>query len=92
MERTIERTNRLQEQLQAMASAGPLKRLGLMITDLDPQIAERTLDSYEPAAPLTSEALVVGGLAAVFGWAGTHLAIWPFRRRSRPEPHAVRSA
>ncbi len=80
MQRTIARTSRLEQQLSAMASAGPLKRLTLMITDLDPQIAERTLNSYEPAAPLTSEALVVGGLAAVSGWGVTHLIGWPFRR------------
>ena len=92
MVRTIARANHLQGQLQAMASAGPLKRLGLMITGLDPKIAERTLDSYEPAAPLTSEALVVGGFAAVSGWAATHLVAWPFRRRSRLRTQAARSA
>ncbi len=92
MERTIERTDRLEEQFKAMASAGPLERLFAMIEDLDPEIARRTLDNYEPAAPLTFEAAAVGGGAAVFGWAATHLCAWPFRRRSRLRTQAARSA
>ncbi len=83
MERTIERAARLQEQLEAMASAGPLKRLYVTIKDFDPQIAQRTIDNYEPATPLTFEALVTAGVAALVGWAATHLCAWPFRRRSR---------
>ena len=80
---TINRANRLEEQLQAMTSAGPLMRLFVMAKDFDPQIAESTLDNYEPAAPLTFEALMAAGLAAVWGWAATHLIAWPLRRRSR---------
>ncbi len=81
--KTIDRANRLEEQLQAMTSAGALKRLYVMATNFDPEIAESTLDNYEPAAPLTFEALVAAGLAAVCGWAATHLTAWPLRRRSR---------
>lgn len=80
IERIIERRDRLQEQLAAMTSAGPLMRLLVMVEDFDPGIAGRTLDAYEPAAPLTFEAAVVGILAAIFGWAATHLVAWPFRR------------
>jgi Protein of unknown function (DUF2937) len=83
MEGTISRANRLKEQLQAMTSAGRFKRLYVMAKDFDPQIAESTLDNYEPAAPLTFEALVAAGLAAVWGWGATHLIAWPLRRRSR---------
>jgi exonuclease VII large subunit len=83
MVETINRANRLNEQLQAMTSAGPLKRLYVMAKDFDPQIAESALDNYEPAAPLTFEALVAAGLAALSGWAATHLIAWPLRRRSR---------
>jgi hypothetical protein len=83
MAETIDRANRLAGQLQAMASAGPLMRLFVMAKDFDPQIAESTLNTYEPAAPLTFEALMAAGLAAVWGWAATHLIAWPLRRRSR---------
>jgi hypothetical protein len=67
-----------------MADAGPLKRLAT-VADLDPEIAERTLDAYEPAAPLTGEALTMAGAAGALGWAATHVAGRPFRRRSRPQ-------
>jgi hypothetical protein len=83
MAETIDRDNRLKAQLQAMTSAGPLTRIYVMAKDFDPQIAESTLDSYEPAAPLSTEALMAAGLAAVGGWAATHLIAWPLRRRSR---------
>lgn len=83
MARTIERAFRLEDQQTAMASAGPLRRLAVMIEDFDPQIARRALDNFEPAAPLTFEAAIVGSLAAIFGWGATHLCAWPFRRRTR---------
>ena len=83
MAETIHRDNKLSEQLQAMAAAGPLKRLYVMAQDFDPQIAQSTLDNYEPAAPFTFEALTAAGLGAVWGWIATHLVAWPLRRRSR---------
>ena len=83
MVETIDRANRLEGQLQAMALAGPLMRLFVMAKDFDPQIAESTLETYEPAAPLTFEALVAAGVAAVWGWGATHLIAWPLKRRSR---------
>ena len=39
MAETIDRANRLEGQLQAMASAGPLMRLFVMAKDFDPEIA-----------------------------------------------------
>jgi hypothetical protein len=80
---TISRANRLKDQLEAMTAAGRFKRLYVMAKDFDPQIAQSALDNYEPAAPLTFEALVAAVLAAVSGWAATHLIAWPLRRRSR---------
>jgi hypothetical protein len=82
MAQTIDRARRLEEQIQAMASAGPLKRLYVMVKDFDPQIARRTFDDFEPAAPFSFEAATAAGLAAAWGWAATHLCAWPFRRRS----------
>jgi hypothetical protein len=81
MAQTIDRARRLEEQLEAMTSAGPLKRLYVMAKDFDPQIARRALDNFEPAAPLSLEAAAAAGLAAAWGWAATHLCAWPFRRR-----------
>jgi hypothetical protein len=78
---TIARTDRLQEQLQAMQSAGPVRRLYVFAKDFDPKIAERTLENYEPAAPLSLEAVAAAVLAAFCGWAATHLVALPFRRR-----------
>ena len=77
------RAIRLQQQLDAMASAGPLGRLYVMAEDFDPEIARRTLDNFEPATPLSAEALTVAGVAALFVWAATHLCLWPIRRLSR---------
>lgn len=84
IDQTMARENRLEQQFQAMASAGPLKRLYVMVTDFDPEIARSALEAYEPAAPITTEALTVGSAAAVLGWAATHLVAWPFRRRRTP--------
>jgi hypothetical protein len=95
MEETIARADGLEEELEAMRSAGPLKRIYIMAKDLDPQIARHTLDNYEPAAPLSLEAVVAAGLAAVWGWAATHLVAWPIRRPRRPPrppPPTLRSA
>ncbi|HZZ61312.1 MAG TPA: DUF2937 family protein [Roseiarcus sp.] len=90
MERTIARTDRLETQLAAMATAGPLKRLYVMVENFDPGIARRTLEAYEPATPLTFESLVAAGVAALLGWTGTHLVAWPFRRRSRLRTQGAR--
>ena len=79
----IGRAERLNEQLQAMNSAGPLMRLYVVATSFDPEIARSTLDNYEPAEPLSLGALTAGGLAALCGWAATRLIAWPFSRRSR---------
>ena len=80
----IARAQRLEEVLEAMRSAGPLKRIYVMAKDFDPDIARRTFDNYEPAAPLTLEFVVVAGLAAIWGWAATRLVAWPIRRARRP--------
>jgi Protein of unknown function (DUF2937) len=83
MDKAIERAERLNEQIEAMNSAGPLMRLYVVATGFDPEIARSTLDAYEPAEPLSLAALTAGGLAALWGWAATRLVTWPFSRRSR---------
>jgi hypothetical protein len=83
MGHAIERAKRLNEQLRAIDSAGPLMRLYVVARAFDPEIARGTLDNYEPAEPLSVGALTAGGLAALLGWAATRLIAWPFNRRSR---------
>ena len=68
MGKAIERAKRLNEQIQAMNSAGPLMRLYVITKGFDPAIARSTLDNYEPAGPLSlAVALTAGGLAALWG-------------------------
>ena len=83
MDRAIERAKHLNQQIEAMNSAGPLMRLYVVATNFDPKIAQSTLDNYEPAEPLSLGALTAGGFAAFWGWAATRLIAWPFSRRSR---------
>ena len=77
---TIARADRLQEELDAMRSAARLARLYVFVKDFDPGIARRTLDNYEPAAPLSLEAVAAAIFAAFLGWALTHLLALPFRQ------------
>jgi Protein of unknown function (DUF2937) len=83
MDKAVERAARLNEQIQAMNSAGPLMRLYVVATSFDPKIAQSTLDNYEPAELLSLGGLTAGGLAALWGWAAARLVAWPFSRRSR---------
>ncbi len=83
MQETMARADRLEAQLKAMQSAGPVARLYVLVTDFDPGVARAALDAYEPAAPLSPEALTAAGVAGLLGWAATHLVVWPFRRRNR---------
>ncbi len=83
MGEAIDRARRLNKQIEALNSAGPLMRLYVVATNFDPEIARSTLDAYEPAEPLSVGALTAGGLAALWGWAATRLVAWPLTRRSR---------
>jgi Protein of unknown function (DUF2937) len=83
MGKAIDRAERLNKQIEALNSAGPLMRLYAVTTNFDPEIARGTLDNYEPAEPLSLGALMAGGLAALWGWAATRLIAWPFGRRAR---------
>ena len=91
MGEAVERAERLNEQIQAINSAGPLMRLYFVATNFDPEIAHGTLDNYEPAEPLSVGALTAGGLAALWGWAATRLIAWPLRRRSLSGAASARS-
>jgi hypothetical protein len=81
--KAIVRAEDLNEQIRAINSAGPLMRLYVVATHFDPEIAQSTLDNYEPAEPLSIAALAAGAIAAIWGWVATRLIAWPLSRRSR---------
>ena len=83
IERDIAREARLEREVAELRDAGPVRRLIAMAADFDPAIANETLREFEPAAPVTSESLIVGALALVWGWGATHLCVRPIRRRLR---------
>lgn len=92
IEGDIAREARLEREMAELRDAGPLRRLIVMTGDFDPKIADETLRDFEPAVPVTTESLVVGGLALVCGWAATHLCAWPIRRRLRARRAAGEAA
>jgi hypothetical protein len=75
-----------------MQGAGPMQRIGAMLVDFDPAIGAETMQNFEPAVPVTSEALLVAALALLVGWGGTHLCAWPIRRRWQARREARRTA
>jgi hypothetical protein len=83
IESDVAREQRLERQLAAMQNAGPVERLIVMTADFDPATAAETIANFEPAVPVTSESFIIGGLALILGWGGTHLCAWPIRRRLR---------
>jgi len=75
------RLARLQRQLAEFQSAGPFSRMAVLARDLDPAIAGRTWENFEPAAPLTMEGAVMAGAGFLTGFGLVQLLAWPMRRR-----------
>jgi hypothetical protein len=70
MEQSLDRLAVLTRQRAALQQAGPFARLGILASDIDPQLASATYDDFEPAVPVTMEGAVAAGggfLAAVLG-------------------------
>lgn len=89
MRETIAREDRLTRQQQSFAQAGPMARLGVMMSDYDAGIARAAWRAFEPAVPLTSEGIVSGVVGFLLGGGVLRLIIWPFTRRARkasPQP------
>jgi hypothetical protein len=90
MRDTIVRRDRLAQQSEDFAKAGPVGRMFVLAEDFDPQIAARAYQAYEPAIPTTSEGLIAGIVGFMFGGGLLHLIAWPLRRkRVRREPVRV---
>jgi len=74
------RLARLQQAFADLRDAAPVSRLLTFVEEFDPDTASRTLADFEPAAPTTTEAFIVGGVTGIIGWALTHLGALPVRR------------
>jgi hypothetical protein len=83
MEDTIARYARLREQEEAFRSAGPLVRLGSFIRNFDPPLVQRTFEAYEPAVPVTSEGLILGGAGFLLGYFTVLIIADGMRKRRR---------
>jgi hypothetical protein len=90
IDQDIDRADRLARQQQAFRDAGPLTRLAVMAENFDSTTLEQAARNFEPAAPVTMEALVIGAVSLVAGWALTHLFAWPIRRRWRARGERAR--
>jgi len=77
------RLGRLSQALVDLRDGASVGRLWTFLADFDPETASQTLKDYEPAAPTTGEAFIVGAVTGVLGWALTHLTAWPVRRGLR---------
>src|SRR5690606_10448044 len=67
---TMERLDRLKAQRTAFEGAGPLLRMVVMLSDLDPQIARATAQDFEPALPVTGEGALSALVGALLGLLG----------------------
>ena len=79
------RLDRLKGALAAYTAGGPVARLTATLENFDGATARRAWSDYQPAVPTTTEAFAVGGAAWAMGWLGTHLILWPARRRRPPK-------
>jgi Protein of unknown function (DUF2937) len=83
LEHDITRADRLERQLQSYDDAGPFGRLALFATQFDADIANRALDRFEPAVPVTAEGLASAGAGLAGGWVLARVLLAPFGRRKR---------
>jgi hypothetical protein len=84
MREILAREARLSRQQQAMTEAGAFGRLGALATNVDPGVAQRAWQDFEPAIPATAEGLVTGAVGFLVGGGLLRLLAAPFRRRRRP--------
>lgn len=70
-------------QRDAMAEAGPFKRVFVMMRDPDPAVLQGTVGQFEPAVPLTTEGAATAAAGLAGGWAFVRLFALPFGRRRR---------
>ncbi len=77
------RLARLERQLQIFQTAGPLRRLAVMASDLDVSTAERAWENFEPGVPVTIEGATLAGAGFLAGYGALRFILWPVGRRRR---------
>lgn len=87
MRATIERHQKLGDDLTVLTQATPIARVSMPHRLRDQALVRATYDTFRPALPLTIEGAVSAGIGFVGGWAVVaglfHFLLWPFRRRRR---------
>jgi hypothetical protein len=78
---TIRRFESLSGQKRAMEAPDVLTRVGAMVKDYDPMIAEQAMKAFKPAVPLTLEGAFFGLLGFLGGAAVGGIAALPMGRR-----------
>lgn len=85
---SINRYERLNNDREALAAAGPLERLAQPWRFSDTDLFQRTWDDFRPAVPVTADGLVCAGIGFALGWGlvmgALSLLLAPFRRRRDP--------
>ncbi len=85
IEQDAARVERLAAEQNALRAGGPGGRLVAMARNFDPAIAGDTLSAFEPAVPLTTEAIIIAAAAFLAGWWAAQTALWPLRRHVRTD-------
>ncbi|MGE0210927.1 MAG: DUF2937 family protein [Parvibaculaceae bacterium] len=83
----IDRFERLQRQAADLSTPISIERLGVFLTDYDPELARRTFDDFRPAVPATPDGIAHAGGGFVLGYGLAALLAWLGRllfRRPRP--------
>jgi hypothetical protein len=88
MQNNADRLVRLEGQQQAMAEAGPFKRIAVMASEGDNYTMQRAYRDFEPAVPLTSEGAVAAASGFAVFWALIMLLMGLLGRVFRPRRRA----
>jgi hypothetical protein len=63
----VDTVDALESAYNALTLSEPLERPINFLRYFDPQVAEETMRAFEPAVPVTSEALIYGALGVIIG-------------------------
>ncbi|WP_418592148.1 DUF2937 family protein [Ponticoccus sp. (in: a-proteobacteria)] len=72
----IARLGEMSAALTALQGAGPFMRAKLATHIGDRAVAERTMESFKPALPLTFEGITFAGVGFFAGWLALGIALW----------------
>ena len=74
------RLQRLKDLQNMLQGNGAASRLAILVTHYDSNIAARAFDSFQPAVPVSLEALVLGLIGFIGGGGAVHAAGYSFKR------------